>query len=168
VLYLVTFTCYGSHLPGDARNSFDHVRRGQRRVLRPNPGLESYARRVMRQAEYRLLSCESRELVRDAIMSVCEFRGWVLYALHIRTNHVHGIVDAAVSPSRILNDWKAYATRSLRDPGRLHWTHGGSTRTILTPAGLTRAMHYVVCSQGEQMETCWSDPRLLRPPLPPP
>jgi len=165
VLYLVTFTCYGSRLPGDDRGSFDHVRQGERRLLPPNPGLESYARRTMRQAGYLLTACESRALVRDAIVNVCEFRGWVLYALHVRTNHVHGIADAAASPSRILNDWKAYATRSLGDPGRIHWTHGGSTRRILTPTGLTRAMHYVLHGQGEQLQTYWSDPRLVPPPL---
>jgi REP element-mobilizing transposase RayT len=160
VLYLVTFTCYGSNLPGDHRGSFDHVRQGERRVLQPNPGLESYARRQMRQAPYLLQSRESRELVRDAIMNVCEFRGWILYALQVRTSHVHGIVDAAALPCRILNDWKAYATRSLGDPGRIHWTHGGSTRRILTPTGLTRAMHYVLYGQGEQLQTYWADPRL--------
>jgi hypothetical protein len=40
VLYLLTFACYGSHLPGDARGSFDHVRRGEHCRLAPNPGLE--------------------------------------------------------------------------------------------------------------------------------
>ena len=140
------------------------MRQAERRRLPPNPGLESYARRKMRQAKYLLSSRESRVLVRDAIVNVCEFRGWVLYALHVRTSHVHGIVDAATSPSRILNDWKAYATRSLGDPGRNHWTHGGSTRRILTPEGLTRAMHYVLYSQGEQLQTYSSDPRLVPSP----
>jgi REP element-mobilizing transposase RayT len=118
----------------------------------------------MRQADYLLSSRESRMLVCDAIVNVCKFCSWALYALHVRTNHIHGIVDASASPSRILNDWKAYATRSLGDPGRIHWTHGGSTRRILTPAGLTRAMHYVLDGQGEQLQTYWSDPRLVPPP----
>ena len=82
-------------------------------------------RQKMRQAKYLLSSPESRILVRDAIVDVCRFRCWILYALHVRTNHVHGIVDAEASPSRIFNDWKAYSTRSLRDagvsaPDRLH------------------------------------------------
>ena len=91
-------------------------------------------------------------LVRDAIVNVCEFRKWLLYALHVRTNHVHLIVEADTSPSRIFNDWKAYATRALNNPGRIHWSHGGSARSIQTPDGLTRAMHYVLRSQGDPME----------------
>jgi REP element-mobilizing transposase RayT len=138
-LYLLTFTCYGSHLP-------------------------AFGRRKLKQDKYLLASPESRALVRDAIVKVCKFRGWVLYALHVRTNHVHGIVDAEVSPSRIFNDWKAYATRSLGDPGRIHWSRGGSARRIQTPSGLTRAMHYVLHKQGELMQVYWSDPRIDPPP----
>ena len=123
----------------------------------------------MRQASYLLSSAQSRILVRDAIVDVCKFRGWILYALHVRTNHVHGIVDAEASPSRIFNDWKAYSTRSLRDagasaPDRMHWTHGGGARRIQTPLGLTRAMNYVLNGQGALLQTVWSDPRLVPPP----
>ncbi len=109
--YLLTFTCYLSHLP-------------------------AYGRRTLKQDKYLLASSESRALVRDAIVDVCKFRGWWLYALHVRTNHVHGIVDAEATPSRIFNDWKAYATRALNSPGRIHWSRGGSTRKIQTPDGV--------------------------------
>lgn len=37
VTYFITFRCYGTHLPGDARGSFDHVRNGERRYTRPTP-----------------------------------------------------------------------------------------------------------------------------------
>jgi len=86
-------------------------------------------------------------------VNVCRFRGWFLYALHVRTNHVHGIVDADVAPSRIFNDWKAYATRALNNPSRIHWSRGGGTRRIQTPDGLVRAMSYVLNGQGESMQT---------------
>jgi len=82
---------------------------------------------------------------------------------------VHAIVDAEASPSRIFNDWKAYATRALRDdgisaPNRIHWTHGGSTRRIQTSAGLTRAINYVLQGQGGPLQAYWSDPRFVPPP----
>ena len=117
----------------------------------------------MKQDEYLLASPESRTIVRDAIVKVCKFRGWFLHALHVRTNHVHGIVDAEVAPSRIFNDWKAYSSRALNNPGRIHWSRGGSTRRIETPHGLNRAMHYVLYGQGELMETYYSDPRMEPP-----
>lgn len=91
-------------------------------------------------------------MVRDAIVNVCKFRGWFLYALHVRTNHVHGIVGAEVAPSKIFNDWKAYATRALNNPGGIHWTRGGSARRIQTPDSLSRAMQYVIQGQGDPME----------------
>ena len=127
VLYLLTFTCYGSHLP-------------------------AYGRRKLKQDKYLLASAESRTIVRDSIVNVCKFRGWILYALHVRTNHVHGIVDAEASPSRIFNDWKAYATRALNNPDRIHWSHGGNARRIRTRASLSRAMHYVLQGRGDPME----------------
>ena len=117
--YLVTFGTYGSHLPGDARGSFDHVRLGERRFFPPKPGLEAYSRRRMKQPAYLLATPESRRIVLGAIREVCRFRSWSLYALHVRTNHVHGVVRADSSPSLELNGWKAYATRSLHSAGAL-------------------------------------------------
>src|SRR5581483_9968184 len=121
-----TFTCYGSHLPGDCRGSFDHVRRGNRRFLPPNAALEDYHRDHLRQAPYCLSTASIREIVRDAIVEVCRYRSWFLYALHVRTTHVHAIADADCAPSRIFNAWKAYATRRLRasgeePPDRIYW-----------------------------------------------
>lgn len=156
VLYLVTFTCYGSHLPGDPRGSFDHMRAGGRRFLPASRNLESYHRRRMRQPEHLLATPRARAIVRDAIVSVCLHRSWFLHALHVRTNHVHGIVDAGCLPSRIINDWKAYATRCLRMAGeatstRILWTHGASARRIWTREALTRALDYVLNGQGEPL-----------------
>jgi REP element-mobilizing transposase RayT len=169
MLYLLTFTCYGSHLPGDARGSFDHLRRGERRPIDANPGLEAYRRRSTRQAPYVLESAQARSVVRSAIVEVCAHRCWFLHALHVRTNHVHGIVDAEVPFSRVFGDWKAYASRALRAAGqspsdRLFWTHGGSARRILSPQDLDRALRYVLLGQGRLMETYCADPRLVTPP----
>ena len=124
----------------------------------------------MRQAPNFLASPPARCGVRDAMVNVCRFRSWFLYALHVRTNHVQGIVDAAESsPSRVFNAWKGYASRSLRAAGegpsdRIYWTHGGSARRILTPQDLARAMHYVLQSQGQPLETFYADPRFVTPP----
>jgi REP element-mobilizing transposase RayT len=123
----------------------------------------------MKQVPYLLATPVAREVVRHAIMKVCAFRSWWLYGLHVRTNHVHGVVGADVPPSRILNDWKAYATRALRRGGGtplggMAWTRGGSTHRIWTPEHLTAALRYVLKNQGDPLETYCSDPRLLSPP----
>jgi hypothetical protein len=70
----------------------------------------------MRQPAFELQSAASRRIVRDAIVRVCEYRSVALYALQVRTNHVHGVVESE-DPGRVLHDWKAYATRSLRETG---------------------------------------------------
>jgi REP element-mobilizing transposase RayT len=170
VTFLITFTCYGSPLPGDSRGSCDHVRKGERRLLTPfadcesqaNALFEEYRRRQMRQPPYILSTEQSRALVRDAVVNVCPFRAWFLYALHVRTNHLHGIVEADDDPSRVMKDWKAYATRSLRSaglagPDRLVWTHGGNARRIASPDGLRQAMRYVLEGQGDPLECYYAD-----------
>jgi len=164
MVFLVTFVCYGSHLPGDPRGSSDHVRRGHRRFFPPKPGLENYCRRAMNEPAYLLESPESREAVRTAIVDVCGFRRWFLYALHVRTNHVHGVVRADANPSRVLNDWKAYATRSLRlsgsvAPGRRIWAGSGNIAVIKSSAVLASAIRYVLEKQGEPMATYCADER---------
>jgi REP element-mobilizing transposase RayT len=148
MVLLVTFSCYGSHLPGDDRGSFDHLRRGERRFMVPNAAFEDDCRRRMRQPPYVLATSAARATVRDAIASVCRHRAGFLYALHVGANHVHGVVESD-SPRRVWNDCKAYATRCLRKAGlagadQAVGTHGGSTPMIASAEGLRLAMRYVL------------------------
>ena len=106
---------------------------------------------------FELRDATSRRVVRDAIVKVCDFRSVPLYALHVRTNHVHGVVEAE-DARRVLHDWKAYATRSLRDaglvaPDRVVWTHGGNASPLRSSASVRAAIRYVLEGQGEGMET---------------
>jgi hypothetical protein len=68
MVLMVKFSCYGSHLPGDNRGSFDHVGSGERRFVFPNAGLERDRRRRMRQSPYLLSTPQARSLVRDAVV----------------------------------------------------------------------------------------------------
>ena len=156
MLYFITFSTYGSHLPGDARGSFDHVRQGSRKFIPPNRGLEAYRRKLMTQEPF-ALSPEDRRVVREAMLGACSFRGWQLLALHVRSNHVHGVVDATAAASMVVNGWKAYSTRALRRAGlvtehRNVWGHGASVHGITTREGLQGAIRYVLEGQGEAME----------------
>jgi REP element-mobilizing transposase RayT len=122
----------------------------------------------MKRPPFLLSTPESRSLVLNAITNVCAFREWFLYALHVRTNHVHGIVEANAQPRQILHDWKAYATRLLRTEGedlagRILWTHGGSARRITKHEDLTGAVDYVLRRQGEPMEIYCADSRFGNP-----
>ena len=66
----------------------------------------------MNQAPYEMDS-DSRVIVLRTLAEVCSHRGWNLLAAHVRTNHVHVIVEAEVQPEKVMTDFKAYASRAL-------------------------------------------------------
>jgi len=79
-----------------------------------------------------------------------------LFAAHIRTTHVHGVVEADVKPEVVMTTLKAYASRRLNliQPGlsgRKYWSRHGSTRWIWNDDDLANAMRYVIDGQGEIM-----------------
>lgn len=97
-----------------------------------------------------------RDAVLEAIQDVCAHRSWTLLAAHVRSNHVHTVVEAEVPPERIMNDFKAYASRHLNrmrleEPGRKRWARHGSTRWLWKPQHVSAAIQYVVAEQGDAM-----------------
>ena len=115
--YFITFACYGARLHGDESGSVDrnHNLVGSR-LLEPDSQRVMAERREMLQDAY-VLDQGSRRLVLAAIRRHCEHRGWNLLAAHIRSNHVHAIVEAEIQPERIMNEFKSYASRELNRLG---------------------------------------------------
>ena len=102
------------------------------------------------------LSEARRTAVEIAIRGVCAHRGWVLYAINVRTNHVHAVVSAACKPEKILNDFKAYATRGMRAAGLWKrattlWAEKGSRRYLWKEKSVARAIDYVLHHQGNDL-----------------
>jgi REP element-mobilizing transposase RayT len=60
------------------------------------------------------LGPRERPIVEAAIKQVCDARGYRLFALNIRTNHVHLVVGSSAKPERMMDSFKAYSTRLLR------------------------------------------------------
>lgn len=60
---------------------------------------------------------ERRAPVLRVIQEVCANRGWTLLAAHGRSNHVHSVARADSRPERVMNDFKAYASRRLNQRG---------------------------------------------------
>ena len=155
--YFVTFTCYGTWLHGDERGSVDPTGRAYGAHLIPPDPLRSLRDfKQMDQPPYEL-DQPRRKVVLRAVQSVCEHRGWVLLAAHVRTRHVHSVVAAKAAPEQVLNTFKAYSSRALnlgdfdaKDCKR--WTRHGSTRYLWGSADLLGAIKYVVEDQGEPME----------------
>ena len=103
-----------------------------------------------------VLDRTAREVVLAALRQHCTWRGWNLLAAHVRSNHVHAIVEAEIRPERILVEFKAYASRELnrvgRDgPERKRWARHGSTRWLRKDQDVIRALQYVIDEQGEPM-----------------
>ncbi len=93
-----------------------------------------------------------RRAVDLAIREACEFPGWQVVALNVRTNHVHLVVRAHEQPAKVLNVLKAGATAALRG-GRMvaeHrpiWSRGGSRRVLWDDGALAAAVEYVLNGQ---------------------
>jgi REP element-mobilizing transposase RayT len=112
-------------------------------------------RELMDQDPY-LLDVGSRRAVLEAIREVCAHREWTLLAAHVRTNHVHVVVEADTQPEKAMNAFKSYASRRLKQtgaevPDRKRWARHGSTRWLFSRDEVAAAIRYVVDSQGERM-----------------
>jgi len=86
----------------------------------------------------------------------CTEQRWYLLAAHVRTTHVHVVVEGDARPERIMNDVKSYASRCLNrsgldDAGRKRWARHGSTRWLWSPESVAAAIRYVMDAQGEAM-----------------
>ena len=95
-----------------------------------------------------------REAVLASLREPCSERHWSLLAAHVRTNHVHLVVEAEARPARVMNDLKSYASRCLNrlgldGPSRKRWARRGSTRWLWKPENVPAAVRYVIDGQGE-------------------
>jgi len=152
--YFITFACYGARLHGGELGSVDrsHNLVGGR-LLEPDPGRVTLERRRMLQGPY-VLDQEGRAAVLASLQRHCAHRRWNLLAAHVRSNHVHVIVEAEIRPERIMNELKSYASRELnrlsRDGAdRRRWARHGSTRWLWKDQDVRKAIHYLAEEQGE-------------------
>src|SRR5216683_5146883 len=88
--YHITWTTYGTWLPGDARG---WVQWGEWGVKPPDPERERDSRERMVEPAV-VLTTEQRSLVEQTIADHCRIRGWELHAVRARTNHIHVVVTA--------------------------------------------------------------------------
>jgi REP element-mobilizing transposase RayT len=154
--YLITFACYGHHLHGSESGSVDREHRMPgTRVLEESPARVAVEKEHMDQAPYELDQVR-RDAVLDAIQEVCAYRGWRLLAAHVRSTHVHAVVETEIAPELVMHAFKAYSSRRLNGmrvdrPDRKRWARHGSTRWLWEPKHVSAAMQYVISEQGEAM-----------------
>jgi REP element-mobilizing transposase RayT len=151
--YFITWTTYGSWLPGDERG---WVLPGKG-IQPPDPVRKKRAAARMTE-EVCIFDNEQRHLVEKTITDHCRIRGWELHAVNCRTNHVHVVVTADRDPDTVREQFMAWCTTKLKklqatrmgmtdkEPTRLRqnwWTEGGSGYFLNDPAGLEEAIRYV-------------------------
>ena len=143
----ITWTTYGSWMPGDPRGST--ARGGD--PLPPDDALRLRTERAMTESPC-TLEPEQRAAVDAVVRRHCELRGWRLHALNVRTNHVHVVVAAGdAAPKRVREELKSWATRTLKAADRTGrtkwWTAGGDITFLFDDAVLAEKIRYVLTEQ---------------------
>ncbi len=162
--YFITFSTYGTWLPGSIKGSVDieHNIYGTP-WMPPDAEREQAAREAMTQPAY-TMSADEREIVCRAIVNLAEERGWLLLAVHVRSNHVHLVVQADREPGRLMSDFKGRCSRDLTRAGfgdakRRRWTRHGSTKHLFREDEVEAKIHYTLDEQGPRMAWYALEPR---------
>ena len=155
IAYLITFRTYGTWLHGDERSS---TRRNKRSVLKlkriePNVPFEDLMRERMEHGPI-VLNREQRKAVQEAIKEFCKAKGCKLYAINVRTNHVHVVIGVQAKPERVADALKAAATKRLRELGLISseskvWSRGRSRRYLWKERHVSAAIDYVLYCQSD-------------------
>ena len=141
IAYFITWTSYGTWLPGDERGWW---RNGEWQS--PNALFRDMATAELKEKPF-ALSANDRDVVEQAIAKHSGIRSWTLHAVSARTNHVHVVVTAFnYKPQTVCAQFKAWSSRKLKStyPSRARfWTEGGSCRWINDEDALARVIIYV-------------------------
>jgi REP element-mobilizing transposase RayT len=157
--WLLTWTTYGTWLPGDARGFVSNVRDGDGPEVRHNrpgtaydadaPGLVRSSRSTLKGPPVWLGQAHADRLVAQ-FRETAAFRGWALLAAAVMANHAHLVVGVPgdPDPEALLRDFKSYGSRALsaehgRPASGTWWTEGGSRRKLPDGRAVAAAARYV-------------------------
>jgi REP element-mobilizing transposase RayT len=138
---------------GDERGSIDRYHRGYGTpALPPSPRREQIETRLLKHSQVKF-DLQQRRAIERGMKETCHFRKWNLWAVNVRTNHVHCVLTAHFSAKRVIAALKANATRTMRAASCWGgdfspWARGGSTKYVWTDEELRNAIAYVVEGQG--------------------
>jgi REP element-mobilizing transposase RayT len=138
--FMATWTTYGTWLQGDKRG---YVKNGT--VLKANEELEKYNEELLKHEKVRIPK-NLRKTVKDAILKEAEEIGQKVYAIAVRSNHVHIVVESigrkcGYSVGRL----KKAATNELRMYGfsKKVWSKGFDKRYCYNQHELKMKIKYV-------------------------
>ncbi len=166
--WLLTNTCYGQWLPGEARGFVGQVtdhRAGDEdkpRVRHNLHGTEyDAAIRGLHERAQALLKCHpillstnQAEALLAQFRETAGVRKWSILAVAVMANHFHMVVAAPgdVDSGKVLGDFKSWGTRALSarfgaPASGTWWTERGSKRLLPDEAAIERAVRYVRLKQ---------------------
>ena len=157
--WFLTWTTYGTWLPGDERGFVAPIRDadGVQEIHNvpgtphdaDNPALKRFAQQQLKQPPIFLNTDQAHELL-PQFQETAHFRKWQLLAAAVMANHVHLVVGVPgdPDPSSLLRDFKSYGSRCLNrrwskpECGRW-WTESGSKRKLPNQRAVDSAISYV-------------------------
>ena len=171
--WLLTWTTYGTWLPGDVRGFVSPISRdseGGKWVRENRPGVAydqdmparlEQSRQLLKGASV-FLRLPQAELLLGQFQETAVHRGWGLLAAAVMRAHVHLVVGVPGDPEPdvLLRDFKAYGSRALnrrfsRPESGTWWTEGGSKRVKRAEEAEVAAVRYVAWQ--EKALVVWVD-----------
>lgn len=157
--WLLSWTTYGTWLPGDQRGFVGELRDVTGgKIIHNTPGtpydfdiapLAEFSRSVMKGPPIYLIG-EQAIAVLGQFQETSQHRHCELCAAAIMANHAHLVVGVPgdPDPAKLLNDYKAYASRALnrrwgKPSSDTWWTESGSRRILRSDQALLAAIRYV-------------------------
>jgi REP element-mobilizing transposase RayT len=138
--YMLTWTTYGSWLPGDKRK---YVQDGK--IMPPDKTvLESNKKRL--KAKIVKLANSEQEIVKQTILSEAKRIGQIIEGIVVYSNHVHLLVRPhSESIEKTVGRYKSITTKQLWIKGRQGrvWTKGYDTRFCFKEEDITVKKQYI-------------------------
>ena len=172
--WFLTWTCYGTWLPGDHRGFVGNVRENGEQVIHNIPGapcdadmprLEAWVHERMTGPPV-ILACDEAETILTQFQQTARVKQWSLLAASVMHNHAHIIVGVSgdPEPQMILETFKSWATRALKKicPLPLNgtfWTAKGSKRRLADEVDVIAGIIYVVKKQPNPLAVWYAPER---------
>jgi REP element-mobilizing transposase RayT len=168
--WFLTWTTYGTWLPGDARGCVTRVwgQPAGPRVEHDEPGTPYDADMPgLRNAARNRLKCppiwlklDQATAVMTQFLETAAYRGWTILGASVMSNHAHIVVAVPddPDPQDILGDFKSYASRTLnrrwgKPASETWWTQSGSKRPLKDEGTVMQKVEYVVFKQKNPLVT---------------
>lgn len=158
--WFLTWTTYGSWLPGDRRGFVGRVLDESGEFINrnelgtppafPNEALLESSRNLLKSPPVSLNNLQARELL-EQFQETSRIRGWLAIAIGIMRTHIHVVIGVPgdPKPETILGNFKAYGSRRLnkkwpKPASDTWWTTRGSTRKLSNHQSIEAVVNYIV------------------------